>query len=50
MTLYSGVVNLGDLGGHFGDLGGALCVTLESGVVNLGELEGHFVDLRGHFV
>ena len=25
MTLESGVVNLGDLGGHFGDLGGTSC-------------------------
>ena len=47
MTLGSGVVNLGDFEGHFGDLWGALYVTLESGVVNLGHLGGHFVDLGG---
>ena len=31
MSLESGVVNLGDLGGHFVDLGGALWVTLGGG-------------------
>ena len=49
-TLGSGVVNLGDLGGHFDDLGWAVCVTLESGVVNLGDIGGHFGDLGGQFV
>ena len=46
-TLGSGVVNLGDLGGHFGDLGWAVCVTLESGVVKLVDLGGHLGDLGG---
>ena len=48
-TLGSGVVNLGDLGGHFDDLGWAVCVTLESVVVKLVDLGGHLGDLGGHF-
>ena len=43
------VGTLGDLWGHFGDLGWAVCVTLESGVVKLVDLGGHLGDLGGHF-
>ena len=49
-TLASGVVNLGDLGGHFDDLGWAVCVTLESGVVKLVDLGGTWVTLGGTLV
>ena len=49
MTLESGVVNLGDFGGHFDNLGGLFVCPWVPGVVNLGELEGHSGDLRGHF-
>ena len=49
MTLESGVLNLGDLGGTLVNLG-AHRVTLGSVVFNLGVLEGHFCDLGGLFV